>query len=97
MIEKLFKNTANLMLSKDYKERFIAEYIQLSYRYEKLSNMVTKWDKGQLEFTPTCPRDIYIKQLRYMRKYMKILLERAKLEDIDLNLGKSFRESCLNM
>ena len=86
MIDKLFKESAELMLSKDYKERFIAEYAQLAYRYSRLSLMVARWDKGQLEFTPTCSRDIYIKQLRYMRKYLKILEERAKLEDINLSL-----------
>ena len=32
--------TVELMLSSDYKDRFKAEYYQLVYRIEKLTNMV---------------------------------------------------------
>ena len=34
------KNTVDLMLSDDYKDRFKAEYYQLSIRFKKLKNMV---------------------------------------------------------
>lgn len=36
------KNTVELMCSKDYKERFIAEYLQTKIRYEKLKKFNTK-------------------------------------------------------
>lgn len=33
------KDTISLMTSADYKERFIAEYLQLKIRYNKLLNI----------------------------------------------------------
>ena len=79
------KHTVSLMLSSDYKERFIAEYLQVKIRYEKLIAMCNKWDEGKLEFTPTCPRSLYADQLGYMQAYMSVLEERAKLEGVDLS------------
>ena len=79
------KHTVSLMLSSDYKERFIAEYLQVKIRYEKLIDMCNKWDEGKLEFTPTCPRSLYADQLGYMQAYISVLEERAKLEGIDLS------------
>lgn len=76
--------TAAMMTSADYKERFLAEYHQLLTRYAKLVNMVNAWDKGELNFTPTCPRCTYELQLRAMGDYMAILDMRAKMEGIIL-------------
>lgn len=78
------KDTVGLMTSEDYVMRFIAEYLQLKIRYEKLMNMCLKWDRDELDFNPTCPREIYTEQLRYMFSYLCILEERAQLEGIDL-------------
>ena len=38
------KDTVEMMLSDDYKERFRAEYWQLKIRYDKLRKMVDNWD-----------------------------------------------------
>ena len=76
--------TAAGMVSEDYKERFIAEYVQLKNRYDGLSAMVFKWDCGKLPFTPTCPRETYDLQLRAMLDYLRILILRAKIEGIVL-------------
>lgn len=76
--------TIEMMNNKDYKERFKAEYCQLKIRYEKLSNMLDKWDKNELDFTPTCPHEIYVYQLKAMKKYLDTLVIRAKIEGIDL-------------
>lgn len=81
------RETAILMNSDDYKERFIAEYRQLNIRYWALNKMVEKWDNGGIEalgFTPTCPREMYDDQLLYMLKYMDVLEARAKIENINL-------------
>ena len=43
-----------------------------------------KWDEGKLDFTPTCPRELYNMQLRAMKEYLDILVIRAKFEDIQL-------------
>lgn len=78
-------STCEMMVSKDYKKRFKAEYIQLRNRYYGLLSMIEKWDAGTLTFTPTCPRATYNFQLRSMKDYLDILEVRAKIENIDLN------------
>lgn len=91
---KTLEETVALMNSADYKERFAGEYYQLETRYLKLKAMTEKWDKGELNFTPTCPRAIYDRQLSCMLLYLFVLLERAELEqvklDIDEHMGKIF-------
>jgi len=79
------RETAIQMNSNSYEERFIAEYKQLSIRYKTLVNMVIKWDNAQLNFIPTCPREIYDDQLLAMKQYLDILEKRAKIENINLN------------
>jgi hypothetical protein len=83
---KELASTAMLMVSSDYKERFIAEYKQLDNRYKALKAMVAKWDYGKLDFTPTCPRSIYNIQLEAMDKYRDVLISRAQLEGVDLGI-----------
>lgn len=76
--------TTMLMVSSDYKDRFKAEYIQLENRYYGLKKMIENWDAGTLSFTPTCPREIYDEQLAAMKAYMKVLNERAHIENIPI-------------
>lgn len=83
-MNKVLEKSVELMLSSDYKERFLAEYMQLKNRYEGLCNMVIKWDGGQLAFTPTCSREVYDIQLRAMKEYLDVLVIRAKIENIEL-------------
>ena len=78
------KDTVAGMQSADYKERFVAEYEQLAIRFGKLSVMCQKWDAGELNFTPTCPRELYTKQLEHMQGYLDILAERADIEGVEL-------------
>nr|DAI72389.1 MAG TPA: hypothetical protein [Caudoviricetes sp.] len=77
--------TSVLMQSNDYKERFKAEYKQLDIRYKGLEAMLKKWDAGELNFTPTCPRNIYNIQIRAMEEYLTVLETRAIMEKIDLD------------
>lgn len=81
---KELKDTVTGMTSSDYKERFKAEYYQLKIRFDKLVAMVEKWDKGELNFVPTCSRELYTRQLNAMKDYLDILEERAILEKVDL-------------
>lgn len=81
---KELKETVALMESADYKKRFAAEYYQLETRYLKLKNMCDKWDEGKLNFTPTCPRDIYNDQLKSMSDYLTVLKKRAEIEGVEL-------------
>jgi len=77
--------TVEMMNSTNYKERFKAEYYQIKIRTRALKNMLDKWDSEELDFTPTCPRDIYNDQLEYMLNYMSVLESRAQLEGIELS------------
>lgn len=81
MITEL-KDTVELMNSSDYRDRFLGEYYQNKIRMDKLQMMLDKWDAGQLNFTPTCPRETYDFQIGYMRKLNAILIIRAKMEGI---------------
>lgn len=82
--EELAK-TCEGMVSPDYKERFKAEYIQLKNRLEGLKRILESWDKGTLNFTPTCPRDLYDKQASGMVTYLNVLAKRARMEGVDIS------------
>lgn len=69
------KETIDLMIIDDYKGHFKAEYYQLKIRCEKLQAMLTKWDNGELNFAPTCPRELYDRQVHGMCKYLEVLEE----------------------
>ena len=79
------KETSLMMESKDYKERFKAEYYQLKIRRHKLANMVDKYMKGTLEFSPACDIHIFISQIAIMDAYIAILHQRAEIEHIELD------------
>lgn len=77
------------MLSADYKERFCAEYIQLCIRVGKLIKMLEKWEAGELNFTPTCPRELLEKQAGLMNELMGVMEEWARIEGIDFSAYES--------
>lgn len=77
-------DTVDMMLSADYKERFRAEYHQLSIRYNKLATMLRRRDAGELNFTPTCPRSTWEMQLKAMAEYRAVLEARAVMEGVEL-------------
>lgn len=78
------KDTVQMMQSEDYKERFKAEYIQNVIRYQKLKSMLQKWDKGELNFNPMCPKSTYNMQIKAMTDYIVVLEARAVMEGIEL-------------
>lgn len=78
------KDTVEMMISEDYKERFKAEYCQVKIRYGKLKYMLERWDNGILDFIPTCPRSTYDLQISAMENYLAILEARAVMEGIAL-------------
>ena len=78
------KDTVELMLSSDYKERFLAEYYQTKSRYEKLHKMIVKHDSGMLQFKPSCRVELLKEQAAAMGKYLFVLEVRAEIEGIDL-------------
>ena len=78
------KETVDLMLSDDYRERFKAEYYQTKIRYEKLHEILIKAESGTLEFKLKCSLDVLTEQISYMGHYLHMLEIRAELEEINL-------------
>lgn len=88
-----FKETVELMLSDDYKDRFIAEYLQTKERYERLkrfNNRIEAAERTQFVGRPVeipkhdCPSELLREQQRAMGEYLHILEVRAEIEGIEL-------------
>ena len=79
------KDTIEMMNSKDYKERFKAEYWQTKIRYDKLRQMCIKYEANTLNFEPKSSLELLKEQKSYMGNYLRILEVRAEIEQIDLS------------
>lgn len=77
-------DTCRLMCSQDYKDRFVAEYQQLTIRADRLSVMILKAENGQLDFVPATPLWMLKQQLNMMEGYKVCLELRAQLEGIEI-------------
>ena len=75
-------DTASLMESLDYKDRLVAEYIQLSIRMGNLDNFLER-DADSYK-VPYKVHKLLCRQYLAMKAYMEILKERAKVEKIEL-------------
>ena len=94
MITKISNDViAELAASSSYKERFIAEYILLKQKHEKLKVFNTKieaaeltkgMDNGVDEPLHDCPASLLRGQQKVMGEYLHILEVRAVIEGIDL-------------
>lgn len=78
------KDTVTGMLSPDYKERFTAEYEQLSIRAQKLETFIDNYRKSRLSFKPTCNIELLEQQLDIMKAYIAVLEERARIENVNV-------------
>ena len=82
------KDTVGLMTSENYKERFVAEYLQTKIRYKKLRKFCNKITASQITETDEpnhdCPLFLLEKQLSAMAEYLNLLELRAIVEQIDL-------------
>ena len=74
----------DLIVSSDYKARFVGEYVELKIRYNKLHRMLIKYEAGTLGFEPTCDISILEDQAYHMGNYLKQLEIRAEIEKITL-------------
>lgn len=77
------KDTIELMNSKDWKDRFKAEYVQLLLRTLMLQQMLVNYGK---DFEPNCSYDMLHEQLVYMKNYLNVLIQRANIENVDLTV-----------
>ena len=78
------RDTIPGMLSLDYKERFTAEYEQLSIRAQKLEIFIDNYRNSRLSFNPICNIELLERQLDIMKAYMAVLEERAKIEGVNV-------------
>lgn len=81
------REIAHLLVSDDYKQRFVGEYWELRIRLEKLNDMIRKYDLGVLGFKLDCPIQKLREQANIMWDYLNILEDRAIYEKIDLTLN----------
>lgn len=73
-------DTASLMESLDYKDRFVAEYIQLSIRMATLNNFLER-DAYKVPYEV---HELLQRQYLAMETYLEVLKERAKIENIEI-------------
>ena len=78
------ERSAELMLSGDYRERFAAEWAQVTIRLRQLQDMLDAYRDGKLGFEPTCPITLLREQALVMQEYVDILEKRAELEGFRL-------------
>lgn len=78
------KDTIDLMTSSDWKDRFIAEYLQTKIRYEKLHKMIVKRELGKHGFETPIPLQSWRKQVYHMGIYLFELEKQAILHGIEL-------------
>lgn len=78
------KDTVDMMLSCDYKDRFKSEYYQLENRINGLRRVLEKYKSGTLSFELSCSYDLLLAQFKAMEIYKFYLEERAEIEKINL-------------
>ena len=77
-------NTVNYMISGDWKERFLAEYMQTKIRYEKLHALIVKREVGKIDFDTPIPLESWKAQAKHMGLYLYELEKQAAIHGIEL-------------
>ena len=78
------KDTIELMSSSDWKDRFMAEYLQTKIRYEKLHNLIVKREVDKHGFNTPIPLESWKTQAYHMGLYIFELEKQAVLHGIEL-------------
>lgn len=78
------KDTVELMVSPNWKNRFIAEYVQTKIRYEKLHKLIVKREVGKHGFDTPIPFESWKEQAYHMGLYLYELEKQAVLHGIEL-------------
>ena len=60
------------------------EFHKLERRHKELKDMLEKWDKGELDFTPPYERSIYETEFKMLEQYLPVLKARAEAAEIEL-------------
>lgn len=82
------KDTIELMTSDDWKDRFVAEYLQTKIRYEKLHRLIVRREVGKCDFLTPISLDSWMCQAHHMGNYLHELEKQAALHDIDLSVWR---------
>ena len=77
-------DTVSLMLSDDWKDRFIAEYLQVKIRYNKLHKLIIKREVGKLDFKTPISLNSWKEQAHHMGLYLFELEKQAAIHGIEL-------------
>ena len=78
------KDTIELMISSDWKDRFMAEYLQTKIRYEKLHKLIVKREVGKHGFETPISIERWNNQAYFMGKYLFELEKQAAIHGIEL-------------
>lgn len=78
------KDTIDLMTSPDWKDRFLAEYLQVKIRYEKLHRLIVRREVGMIDFNTSIPLESWKEQAKHMGLYLNELEKQAVLHGIEL-------------
>ena len=84
------EETVQMMLSEDYKARFVAEYRQTKISHERLKNFCNRIEaayrsNGKVEMPKhDCELELLREQQRLMGEYLHVLEIRAVIEHIEL-------------
>lgn len=78
------KDTIDLMQSADWKDRFLAEYLQTKIRYEKLHKLIVKREVGKHGFETPISLESWKTQAQHMGLYLLELEKQAVIHGIEL-------------
>jgi hypothetical protein len=78
------KDTIDLMTSQDWKDRFLAEYLQVKIRYEKLHRLIVRREVGMIDFDTPIPLESWKEQAKHMGMYLYELEKQAVLHGVEL-------------
>lgn len=85
------KDTAAMMASEDYRERFKAECLQLEIRTGRLLAFIRKCEDAKIEGRPEpehdCPLALLRAQFDAMAEYLGILRKRSRIEGVIFDYG----------
>ena len=78
------KDTVDLMVSEDYKDRLKAEYLQVKIRKEKLGEKLREMQMGSISLDEVGELNLLRRQYAAMNHYENLLLQRVKAERIQI-------------
>lgn len=77
------EDTVYFMLSDDWRDRMLAEWLQVKIRYERLIGFIKAADQGKTEYRSEAGRAVLKSQREMMANYMTILEWRMEDAGID--------------